>query len=166
MQSGRETLIKKDLKKAVESFAEAMQKKPNYPVRSMHFSEGYGLISGRLREVRQSLERALAVEKEDRLAKRYLGLALLGAAINCAACPNCELVYEVCMTGLSTSSAAGRSNLTGTPIGESARRSKNLGDDWRSQCRPLRLCAAAHWVGQEFEEEIERARRDGRCQNE
>ena len=84
VQSGREALMKKDFEKALECFAEAAQKEPNYVVRSMHFSEGIWTYvgptqyaTGRLAEARQSLERAFITDKEDHLARLYWGLALL-----------------------------------------------------------------------------------------
>src|SRR3970040_313567 len=82
-QAGRQALLANDPERALAYFLEAAQGDPEYVYRSMLFSEGIWTYvgrtqyaTGRLKEGRTSLERALALDKDDNLAKLYLGLAV------------------------------------------------------------------------------------------
>jgi len=83
VQTGRQALIMNEPERALPYLLEAAETNPNYVYRSMDFHEGvwtyvgraqYG--TGRFKEARDSLERALALDPDDHLARLYLGLTL------------------------------------------------------------------------------------------
>ena len=83
VQSGRRALLVNDPEGALPYFLEAAQNDPNYVYRSVYFHEGIWTYVGRTQyatkryaEARQSLERALALDTDDLLARLYLGLTL------------------------------------------------------------------------------------------
>jgi tetratricopeptide (TPR) repeat protein len=83
VQSGRRALLVNDPEGALPYFFEAAQSDPNYVYRSVDFHEGIWTYVGRTQyatkryaEARQSLERALAQDSTDLLARLYFGLAL------------------------------------------------------------------------------------------
>ena len=82
-QAGRQALLINQPETALAYFLEAAKRDPDYVYQSMYFREGiwtyvgrsqYAL--GRYNEARQSLERALAKDRDDNLARLYLGLTL------------------------------------------------------------------------------------------
>jgi tetratricopeptide (TPR) repeat protein len=82
-QAGRQALLANDPERALVYFLEAAQGDPGYVYQSMSFSEGIWTYVGRVqyatgkfKEAHQSLERALANDKNDLLARLYLGLSL------------------------------------------------------------------------------------------
>jgi tetratricopeptide (TPR) repeat protein len=83
VQSGRRALLVNDPERALPYFLEAAQADPNYVYRSVYFHEGIWTYVGRTQyatkryaEARQSLERALALDTDDLLARLYFGLTL------------------------------------------------------------------------------------------
>ena len=83
VQSGRRALQVNDPELALSYFLQAAQDNPNYVYQSVNFREGIWTYVGRTQyatkryvEARQSLERALAVDPNDQLARLYLGLTL------------------------------------------------------------------------------------------
>ena len=83
VQTGRQALLINNPEHALPYFLAAADSDPNYVYRSMHYSEGIWTYVGRaqyatgkLKEARQSLERALSIDKDDNLARLYLGLTL------------------------------------------------------------------------------------------
>jgi len=83
VQSGRRALLVNDPEGALPYFLEAAQNDPNYVYRSVYFHEGIWTYVGRTQyatkryaEARRSLERALSLDRDDLLARLYLGLTL------------------------------------------------------------------------------------------
>ena len=83
VQTGRQALLVNDPERALPYFLEAAQADPNYSYQSMYFREGVWTYvgrtqyaTGRLKEARESLEKALAADRDDLLARLYLGLTL------------------------------------------------------------------------------------------
>ena len=83
VQSGRRALLVNDPEGALPYFLEAAQNDPNYVYHSVYFHEGIWTYVGRTQyatkryaEARQSLERALSLDRDDLLARLYLGLTL------------------------------------------------------------------------------------------
>lgn len=116
-----------------------------------------------MREARQSLERALAVDKEDRLARLYLGLALLGSGDHLRGLPELRTGLQSLHDWLEHIVSSRTFELYWDPdrrIRSEILKTLEMAGD--RDVDAVRLCAAADWVGQEFEEEIERARRDER----
>lgn len=82
--TGRQALLRNEPKQALPQFLQVAERDPDYVYRSMEFDSGiwtyvgrtqYAL--GRFQEARQSLERALAQDPNDFMARLYLGLALM-----------------------------------------------------------------------------------------
>jgi len=83
VQSGRRALLVNDPEGALPYFLEAAQNDPSYVYRSVYFHEGIWTYVGRTQyatkryaEARRSLERALSLDRDDLLARLYLGLTL------------------------------------------------------------------------------------------
>jgi tetratricopeptide (TPR) repeat protein len=83
VNSGRQALLLNDPERALSYFAAAAESDPNYVYHSVHYREGIWTYVGRaqyatakLKEARQSLERAVAMDSYDNLARLYLGLTL------------------------------------------------------------------------------------------
>jgi len=84
VQLGRQALLRKAPAQALPYFEEAARKDPDYVYRSAHFSEGIWtyvgrcqLAAGNFSHAQQSFELALTKDKDDLLARLYLGLTLL-----------------------------------------------------------------------------------------
>ena len=80
-QSGRQALLRNEPEQALGYFLEVAKQNPNYVHQSMYFREGIWTYLGRtqyqlgmLKEARQSLERALSLDRDDHMARLYLGL--------------------------------------------------------------------------------------------
>ena len=83
-QSGRRALLVNDPETALSYFRTVADQDPNYFYHSVDFREGIWTYLGRAQyetkryaEARQSLERALAQDRDDNLARLYLGLTLV-----------------------------------------------------------------------------------------
>ena len=82
-QSGRRALLVNDPETALAYFRSVADQNPNYMYHSVDFREGIWTYIGRAQyetkryaDARQSLERALAQDRDDNLARLYLGLTL------------------------------------------------------------------------------------------
>ena len=84
MQSGRQALLlRNDPEEALSHFQRAAESDPNYAMQFGPFREGVWTYigrahyqAGRLPEARKALERALAQDRDDHMARIYLGLTL------------------------------------------------------------------------------------------
>ena len=83
LQTGRQALLINQPETALAYFLEAAKRDPDYVYQSMYFREGIWTyvgrseyVLGRYNEARPSLERALAKDRDDNLARLYLGLTL------------------------------------------------------------------------------------------
>jgi len=169
-QSGRQALLRNQPDAALPYFLEVAKNDPDYAYQSMSFRQGiWSYVGrtqyavGRLQEARQSLERGLAQDPNDHMARLYLGLTL----------------------------ARGGEYERGLKDIESAMRGLHDWIEYMERTRPLeaywdpareirgaiekeleriaakdvdreQLIANAEWLGKTMEEEIDRARRDER----
>src|SRR5215208_5255066 len=83
VQSGRQALLTNNPEAALGYFQQAASENPQYVYTSALFSEGVltylgraQYLTGKLREARESLERALDFNPNDHMARLYLGLTL------------------------------------------------------------------------------------------
>ena len=112
-QAGRQALLINQPETALAYFLEAAKSDPDYVYQSMYFREGiwtyvgrsqYAL--GRYNEARQSLERALAKDRDDNLARLYLGLTLARSGDTARGTNEIESAMKEFTIGLNISSAA------------------------------------------------------------
>src|SRR4026208_1566728 len=85
VESGRRALLTNDPERALPYLIEAAKNDPNYVYTYNLFRESVWTYLGRSQyaikkysEARQSLERALALDKDEHLPREYLGLGLAG----------------------------------------------------------------------------------------
>jgi tetratricopeptide (TPR) repeat protein len=170
--AGRQALLANDSERALAYFLEAAQGDPEYVYRSMLFSEGIWTYvgrtqyaTGRLQEARQSLERALALDKDDNLAKLYLGLTVARSGDFSWGLKNIESGMRGLYDWLEYINRSRPFEGYWDPSREIRNAIDNDlaaiagGDYSREQIIP-----DAEWVGQMMENEIDRARRDERRQ--
>ena len=157
VQSGRQALLKKNFAQALGYFEPAAKKDPNYVYRSAHFSEGIWTYVGRsqyatghFQAARQSLEISLNTRPDDpsarleRNPKRLAGTLRLDRNIVVSRPfeaywdPNKQLRNEL---------------------------KKTLAMIAEANADGAKIVAGAEWLGQEIEEESERARRAGSRQD-
>ncbi len=170
VQSGRQALLINDNEAALGYFQQAADANPDFVFESGSFREGVWTYVGRaqyqtsrLPEARRSLERALAVDKNDHLARLYLGLTLARTGDEPRAIKTIVGGLEGLYGALEYLNASDPFKAFWDP-GRKIRAEieRNLAMiagrdiDW-----PY-LVSSAEWVGHETEEEIDRVRRDER----
>ena len=171
-QSGRQALLRNEPEQALAYFLEVANKDPDYVFQSMYFREGIWTYvgrtqyaSGQLKEARSSLERALAQDPNDHMARLYLGLTLMRSDD-----------YE---RGLKELANAMRDLHDWLEYMERTRPLQAYWDPGREirgaiekeleriKARDIarqELIANGEWLGKQMEEEVDRARRDERRQ--
>jgi tetratricopeptide (TPR) repeat protein len=168
IQAGRRALLLDKPAEALPHFEQAVQTDPNFIMGFGVFREGawtyvgranYGI--GKLPEAKQALERALAQDNSDNLARLYLGLVLASDGDRQAGAKQIEggvrglhdwLEYITYNTSygmywdprqeIRTEMRTDLAMLLGKEI------------DWQ------KVIASSEWIGSKMEEEIDRARRD------
>ena len=143
VQSGRRALLVNDPEWALPYFLEAAQNDPNYVYRSVYFHEGIWTYVGRTQyatkryaEARQSLERALSLDRDDLLARLYLGLTLVRSGDGARGAKEILAGMKGIYDWIDYMQRADPSKRTGIRCGKSARRSSPI-------CRARR---AAMWL--------------------
>jgi tetratricopeptide (TPR) repeat protein len=169
-QAGRQALLINQPENALPYFLAAADRDPDYVYQSVYFREGIWTYVGRaqyatgkLNEARQSLERALAKDQDDNMARLYLGLTL--ARSGDAARGVKEI--ESGMTGLHDWLEYIERTRPFEAYWDPTREirgaiEKDLDKISSKDIDPQQLIADAEWVGQRMESEIDRARRDER----
>lgn len=172
VQTGRQALLINQPERALPYFFEAAQNDPDYIYRSMHFHEGvwtyvgraqYG--TGRLKEARQSLERALSIDKDDNLARLYLGLTLVRLGDTSRGFKEIESGLNGIHEWLEYIERTRPFEAFWDPLREiRGAIEKDLANVSGKDFDRQQLIASAEWVGQRMENEIDRARQDERRQ--
>ncbi|MGH7835306.1 MAG: tetratricopeptide repeat protein [Candidatus Binatia bacterium] len=172
VQAGRRALIINRPEEALAYFQRVAEADPSYVVEIRSFREGiwtyvgraqYG--AGRLAEARQSLEKAVAANKDDYMARLYLGLTLVRTGDRSRGLKEIEIGlkglydwlefihYNAYYGWLWDPNRELRSEI------ESALAMISGKDiDWE---KPI---ASAEWIGRKMEEELDVARQDERRQ--
>ena len=167
-QSGRQALLRNQSEQALPYFLEAAQKDPDYVYRSMYFSEGIWTYVGRteyavgkFREARESLERALGKDKNDNMARLYLGLTLMRSGDYEGGLREVQAGMVGLHDWLEYINAARPFEAYWDPTREI--RSAIEEDLDKIKAKDIdhdQLIADGEWLGKRMEEEIDRARRD------
>ena len=168
MQTGRQALLMNKPEVALPYFQHVAETDPNYLMRFGGFQEGVWTYLGRaqylrgqLPEARQSLEKALSRDKDDYLARLYLGLTLARSGDRSGGLKEIESGMKGIYDQLQMIVAYGTPGLFWDPRGEiRAEIQSNLGMIAGKEIDWQKLISSGEWVGQKMEEEVDLARRD------
>jgi len=171
-QAGRRALLADDYESAVAYFASVAERRPNYVNVISNYRESVWTYLGRAQyglkrypEARRSLEKAVALEKNDSLARLYLGLTLL----RMGELPLGAREVEVGMKGIYDWIEYMNRTQPFQAFWDPNRQIRKQIDqelaalsskDFRRES----LLNDAEWIGKTFEEELERVRQDERRQ--
>lgn len=174
VQSGRRALLINDPERALPYFLDAAQRDPNYVYISEYFHEGIWTYVGRTQyatkryqEARASLERALAADKDDNLARLYFGLTLARSGDPARGVKEIESAMKGIHDWLEYMERTRPFEAFWDPLREirkaiEADLDKTSSKDFDQET----LIADAEWLGNKMENEIERVREDERRQYE
>lgn len=167
-QSGRQALLTNKDEQALGYFQGVAEQDPSYVFVSDLFREGIWTYLGRVQyklgryeEARQSLERALAVDRNDNLARLYLGLTLARRSSYAQGLKDIQAGLQGLYEWLEYMQARRPYTAFWDPLRQIRSEIKNDLDmisgkdiDWP------KLIESAEWVGRQMEEEVDRVRRD------
>jgi tetratricopeptide (TPR) repeat protein len=171
VESGRRALLVNDPERALPYLLEAANNDPNYVYSYDLFRESVWTYLGRSQyatkkysEARQSFERALALDKDDHLARLYLGLTLTRLGDSAQGVKEIEAGMQGIHDWLEYRESARPFEAYWDP-GRVIRKTveKDLaGDAGRREVGRDQLITDAEWMGKRLEEEVEYVRRDRR----
>ena len=167
-QAGRQALLTNRNDQALGYFQSAADKDPNYTFVYDLFREGVWTYLGRVQyhaaryeQARQSLERALSLDRNDYLARLYLGLTLAHLERSPQALKEIEGGLQGTYDFLQYMESIRPYTAFWDPLRQIRSEIKNDLDmiagkdvDWP------KLVDSAEWVGRQMEEEVERVKRD------
>jgi tetratricopeptide (TPR) repeat protein len=171
VESGRRALLVNDPERALPYLLEAANNDPNYVYSYDLFRESVWTYLGRSQyatkkysEARQSFERALALDKDEHLARLYLGLTLTRLGDSAQGVKEIEAGMQGIHDWLEYRESARPFEAYWDP-GRVIRKTveKDLaGDAGRREVGRDQLITDAEWMGKRLEEEVEYVRRDRR----
>ena len=170
VESGRRALLVNDPERALLYLLEAAKNDPNYVYAYDLFRESVWTYLGRSQyatkkysEARQSLERALALDKDDHLARLYLGLTLTRLGDSAKGVKEIETGMKGIHDWLEYTESARPFEAYWDPAREIRKTiEKDLAGDPGKDVGRDQLIADAEWVGKRMEDEVENVRRDRR----
>jgi tetratricopeptide (TPR) repeat protein len=171
-QSGRRALLRNDAETALAYFSEVAEKDPNYVYHSVHFRENIWTYLGRAQyetkryeEARKSLERALSVDRDDNLARLYLGLTLARAGDLSRGIKEIEAGMKGVYDWLEYMNQSRPFEAYWDPLRQIRNQiDKDLATISAKDFISEELVANAEWLGKQMEEEIDKVRQDERRQ--
>jgi tetratricopeptide (TPR) repeat protein len=168
--AGRQALLRGDPQTALGYFLVAAQSDPNYVFRAAYFHEGVWTYVGRTQyatkrypEARQSLERALSMDRDDNMARLYLGLTLARSGDLSRGVKEIESAMRGIHDWLEYINRTRPFEAYWDPA-RNIRKAIEKDLDYISakDFNPEQLIADAEWLGKRMEEEIDYVRRDER----
>jgi tetratricopeptide (TPR) repeat protein len=170
--AGRQALLRNDPQTALGYFHAAAQSDPNYVFRAAYFHEGVWTYVGRTQyatkryqEARQSLERALSMDKDDNMARLYLGLTLARSGDLSRGIKEIESAMKGIHDWLEYINRTRPFEAYWDPLREMRNAiEKDLANISAKDFNPEQLIANAEWLGKRMEEEIDHVRQDERRQ--
>jgi tetratricopeptide (TPR) repeat protein len=167
-QSGRQALLTNKDEQALGYFQRVAEQDPTYVFVSDLFREGIWTYLGRVQyklgryeEARQSLEHALSIDRNDNLARLYLGLTLARRSSYAQGLEDIQAGLQGLYDWLEYMQARRPYTAFWDPLRQIRSEIKNNLDmvsgkdiDWP------KLIESAEWVGRQMEEEVDRVRRD------
>ena len=174
VQAGRRALLVNDPEAALPYFLDAANRDPNYFYISERFREGIWTYVGRsqyatkrYQEARQSLERALANDRDDNMARLYYGLTLVRLGDKARGVKEIKSAMQGIYDWLEYMERTQPFQAFWDPLREIRKTIENdLAETRGKDLTAENLIADAEWLGNEMENEIERVRRDERRQYE
>ncbi len=172
VESGRRALLVNDPERALPYLLEAAKSDPNYVYEFDLFRETVWTYLGRgqyatkkYSDARQSLERALALDKDDHLARLYLGLTLTRIGDSAQGVKEIEAGMKGIHDWLEYTERTRPFEAYWDP-GRVIRKTieKILAGDAGREVSRDQLITDAEWMGKRLEEEVEYVRRDRRQQ--
>jgi tetratricopeptide (TPR) repeat protein len=171
-QSGRRALLVNDPETALAYFRGVADQDPNYVYHSVHFREGIWTYIGRTQyetkryaEARQSLERALAQDRDDNLARLYLGLTLARSGESSRGIKEIEAGMKGIYDWLEYMNRTRPFEAYWDPLRKIRNQiEKDLATVSSKDFDSEPLLANAEWLGKTMEEEIDKVRQDERRQ--
>lgn len=168
--AGREALLRNDPQTALGYFLAAAQGDPNYVFRAVYFHEGIWTYVGRAQyatkryqEARQSLERAVSMDKDDHLARLYFGLSLGRTVDLSRGIKEIESAMRGIYDWLEYINRTRPFEAYWDPAREIRKAiEKDLEYISAKDFNPEQLIADAEWLGKRMEEEIDYVRQDER----
>jgi len=168
MQTGRQALLKNQPDVASTYFQHVAETDPNYVIRHGGFQEGVWTyvgraqyLTGNLPEARQSLEKALSRDKDDYLARLYLGLTLARSGDQTRGLKEIEGGMKGIYQQLQLIIAYNTPGQYWDPGGQiRAEIQRNLAMIAGKEIDWQKLVSSGEWVGLKMEEESDQARRD------
>jgi tetratricopeptide (TPR) repeat protein len=174
VQAGRRALLVNDPEAALPYFLEAAKRDPDFVYISEDFREGIWTYVGRTQyatkryqDARQSLEHALANDRDDNMARLYYGLTLVRLGDSARGVKEIESAMQGIHDWLEYMERTRPFQAFWDPLREIRKTIENDLD--RSPGKDVgreNLIADAEWLGNKMETEIERVRQDERRQYE
>jgi tetratricopeptide (TPR) repeat protein len=172
VNAGRQALLVNDPERALPYFVAAADRDPNYVYRSVYYSEGIWTYVGRtqyatgkLKEARRSLERALAMDRDDNLARLYFGLTLYRSGETERGLKEIQAGMQGLHGWLEYIERARPFEAFWDPLREiRSAIEKDLDRMSAKEFDPSQILADAEWLGLRMENEIDRVRQDERRQ--
>jgi len=174
VQAGRQALLANNPEAALPYFVEAAKRDPNYVYISENFREGIWTYVGRTQyatkryqEAQQSLEHALANDRDDNMARLYYGLTLVRLGDSARGVKEIKSAMQGIHDWLEYMERTRPFQAFWDPLREIRKTIENdLAETRGKDLTTENLIADAEWLGNEMENEIERVRRDERRQYE
>ena len=170
VQAGRQALLMNNPTQALTYLEQAVPTNPQYVYAAESFREGVWTYlgqaqyaTGNLQDARRSFERALALHKDDYLARLYLGLTLARAGDRSAALKQIESGLKGLRDWLQYMNDTDPFDAFWDPLGEiQSEIGKDLAMISAKDIDWTKLISSGEWVGKRMEEEIDKVRRDER----
>jgi tetratricopeptide (TPR) repeat protein len=170
VQAGRQALLINNTEQALGYFQRAVERNPNYIFTSDAFRESVWTYlgraqyrAGRLREARESFQRALAVYPDDFLARLYLGLTLARLENRTAALGETQGGLKAMHEWLEYMQVSRAYTAFWDPLRQiRSEIEKDLDMIGGKDIDWPKLMESAEWIGQQLEEEVDRVRQDER----
>lgn len=162
-----------DPETALGYFSAVAEQDPNYVYHSVHFRENIWTYLGRAQyetkryqEARKSLERALALDRDDNLARLYLGLTLARTGDpSRGGIKEIEAGMKGVYDWLEYMNRTRPFEAYWDPLRQIRNQiEKDLASVSGKDFNPEQLIANAEWLGKKMEEEIDNVRQDERRQ--
>ncbi len=171
-QSGRRALIAGDPETAVSYFSTVADQNPSYVNIIQNYRESIWTYLGRAQyenqryaEARKSLERALSLDKDDQLARLYLGLTLMRTGDAARGTKEVEAGMKGLYDWIEYMNRTQPFQAFWDPMFQIRKQiDQSLGAIASKDLQSEQFIADAGWVGQKFEEELDKVRQDERRQ--
>jgi tetratricopeptide (TPR) repeat protein len=170
--AGRQALLTGNAEAAVGYFAAVADQNPNYVNVIQNYSESIWTYLGRAQyeskryqEARRSVERALSMSKDDAMARLYLGLTLIRTGDVSSGAREVEAGMKGLYDWIEYMNRTRPHQAFWDPLFEIRKQiDQDLAAIASRDFKPEQLIEDGEWVGKQFEEELDRVRRDERQQ--